>query len=300
MIVVIGSINLDLVASVESLPCPGETVPGSAFVTAGGGKGANQALAAARAGAQVRMIGAVGNDSFASDAMRLLKEAEIDLSGVRKSTEPTGTALILVDPRGENIITVVPGANATVVPDALPDLRQGELVLLQHEIPLSTVKASLKAARQAKAISILNTAPFRAEAANFLTEADYVVANETEFDHYSGVLQLSGGDRASRMTDYVRKYQSTIIVTLGGEGALCATPETFFECPALKIEPIDTVGAGDTFCGYLAHSLSLGASLETAVQRANVAAALACLSRGAQPSIPYAKDVAGVSLANGR
>ncbi|MDG4889839.1 ribokinase [Mesorhizobium sp. WSM4887] len=300
MIVVIGSINLDLIASVDSLPSPGETVPGSAFVTAGGGKGANQALAAARAGAQVRMIGAVGNDGFAGDAMRLLKEADIDLSGIRQSPQPTGTALILVDARGENIITVVPGANATVAPDDLPDLRQGDVILLQHEIPLSTVEASLRAARQAKAISVLNTAPFRVEAASFLSEADYVVANETEFDRYSSALQLSGNDRGSRMIEYVRKFRSTIIVTLGGEGVLCAAPETFFECPALKIEPVDTVGAGDTFCGYLAHDLSLGASLEDAVQRANVAAALACLSRGAQPSIPYAKDLTGASLANGR
>ncbi|RWD98768.1 ribokinase [Mesorhizobium sp.] len=299
MIVVIGSINLDLIASVDSLPSPGETVPGSAFVTAGGGKGANQALAAARAGARVRMIGAVGNDSFAGDAIRLLTEAGIDLSGIRRSSQPTGTALILVDARGENIITVVPGANATVAPDDLPMLRRGDVVLLQHEIPMLTVEASLRVARQAKAISILNTAPFRADAASFLTEADYVVANETEFDRYSSALQLSGDDRVSRMTDYVRKFRRTIIVTLGGEGVLCATLDKFFACSALKIEPVDTVGAGDTFCGYLAYNLSLDASLEDAVQRANVAAALACLSRGAQPSIPHAKDLTSVSLADG-
>lgn len=299
MIMVIGSINLDLIASVERLPSPGETVPGSAFVTAGGGKGANQALAAARAGAPVRMIGAVGNDSFAGDAVRLLREAGIDISQVRTSPEPTGTALILVDARGENIITVVSGANGTVAPDDLPELRQGDVILLQHEIPLSTVEASLRAARQANAISILNTAPFRAEAADFLTDADYVIANETEFDRYSDALRLSGEDRASRMTDYVRRFHGNIIVTLGGEGVLCATPDRFFECPALKIEPVDTVGAGDTFCGYLAHYLSVGVSLDVALQRANMAAALACLSRGAQPSIPYAKDLASVSLANG-
>ncbi|TPK32480.1 ribokinase [Mesorhizobium sp. B2-5-4] len=295
MIVVIGSINLDLIASVDRLPAPGETVPGSAFVTAGGGKGANQALAAARAGAEVCMIGAVGNDSFAGDAMRLLREAGVDLSRIRESDRPTGTALILVDERGENIITVVPGANATVSADDLSPadlpLKQGDLVLLQHEIPLPTVEASLRAARHAGAISVLNTAPFRAEAASFLTRADYVVANETEFDLYSDALELAGGNRAARMRDYVRRFQSNVIVTLGGEGLLCATPHQFFECPALEIEPVDTVGAGDTFCGYLAQSLSAGESLETALTRASTAAALACLSRGAQPSIPHARDV---------
>ena len=197
MIVVVGSINLDLVADVERLPAPGETVPGTTFRTAPGGKGANQALAAARAGGQVRMIGAVGKDAFAAEALACLKEGKVQLSGVREAAAVTGNALIFVDARGENVIVVVPGANDTVLSGDLAKAHfaKGEVVLLQHEIPLATVEAALAAAAAAGAVSILNTAPFRAEAATLLPLADYVVSNETEFDLYTEALKLSGRDR---------------------------------------------------------------------------------------------------------
>ncbi|MBE0693432.1 MAG: ribokinase, partial [Aquamicrobium sp.] len=149
MITVIGSINLDLIATVDRLPKPGETVPGSSFATAAGGKGANQALAAARAGAGVRMIGAVGADAFAGEALSLLEKGGVDLSGVARAGEPTGTALILVGGDGENMIAVVPGSNGTVGAAAVDTLRfaKGEHLLLQHEIPLATVDRALDAAR---------------------------------------------------------------------------------------------------------------------------------------------------------
>ncbi|RWF20484.1 MAG: ribokinase, partial [Mesorhizobium sp.] len=218
MIIIVGSINLDLIAKVDRLPAPGETVRGSGFVTAPGGKGANQALAAARAGAQVRMVGAVGKDSFAGDALALLKAGNVDLSGVGESFASTGTALILVGADGENVIAVVPGANDSLVPGDLAKayLKKGDVVLLQHEISLQTVEAALDAAREAGAVSVLNTAPFRAEAAGFLGKADYAVANETEFDLYGEALSLSGDDRQERMRDYASKTGKTIVVTLGG------------------------------------------------------------------------------------
>lgn len=293
MIIVIGSINLDLIANVDRLPRPGETVGGSSFATAPGGKGANQALAAARAGVPVRMVGSVGRDSFASEALALLREAKVDLSGVGETFASTGTALIMVGPDGENIIAVVPGANASVLPGDLSKtfLKKGDVVLLQHEIPLATVEAALDQAAAAGAVTVLNTAPFQGDAATFLGKADYAVANETEFDLYGEALSLEGGDRAERMRDYAGRTGRTIVVTLGGDGVMAATPDDFLTIAAMQITPVDTVGAGDTFCGYFAAGLSGGLALEDALARAATAGSLACLKPGAQPAIPLAKDV---------
>ncbi|PAQ04421.1 ribokinase [Mesorhizobium temperatum] len=293
MIIVIGSINLDLIANVDRLPAPGETVRGSGFTTAPGGKGANQALAAARAGAKVRMVGAVGKDNFATEALALLRDGKVDLSGVGETFASTGTALIMVADDGENVIAVVPGANDSVVTGDLSKafMKKGDVVLLQQEIPLQTVDAALDAARAAGAVTVLNTAPFRGEAAAFLGKADYVVANETEFDLYGEALSLSGRDRPARMRDYAGKTGRTTVVTLGGDGVLAATPADLLMLPALKITPVDTVGAGDTFCGYFAAGLSSGLPLDQALARAAAAGSLACLKPGAQPAIPLAKDV---------
>ena len=296
MITVIGSINLDLIATVERLPGPGETVPGDHFATAPGGKGANQALAAARAGAPVRMIGAVGDDPFAAKATELLRRAGVDLSAVSPTHLPTGVALILVQADGENVITVVAGANQTLDVAAVEaaSLQSGELLLLQHEVPLATVAAALETARRAGAATVLNTAPFRSEAAQLLKRADFVIANETEFDLYAKELGLPGGDRFQRMRSFARYTDRTMIVTLGGEGVIASTPDEDFQVPALAITPVDTVGAGDTFCGYFAASLSEGYGIEAALTRAAVAGSLACLKPGAQPAIPFADEVDAV------
>ena len=293
MIIVIGSINLDMITSVDRLPGPGETVRGSSFATAAGGKGANQALAAARAGAKVRMIGAVGKDGFAAEALACLKEGKVDLSGVGEIHAATGTAAILVDEAGENMIAVAPGANDSVLPGDLAkvSLKRGDVILLQHEIPLRTVEAALDAARAAGAITVLNTAPFRSEAAGFLGKADYIVANETEFDLYGEVMRLEGRDRPARMRAYAQKPGRAVVVTLGGDGVIAATPQDFLKVPALKITPVDTVGAGDTFCGYLGAALGSGLPLAAALERAAAAGSLACLKPGAQPAIPHAGEV---------
>ncbi len=298
MIVVIGSINLDMITTVGRLPGPSETVRGTGFATAPGGKGANQALAAARAGAAVRMIGAVGKDSLAAEALALLRQGGVDLSGVREAHAATGTAAILVDEAGENMIALAPGANDSVLPGDLSRaaLKKGDVVLLQQEIPLETVKAALDAAAAAGAVTVLNTAPFFAETAGHLGKADYAVANETEFDLYCEALSLAGDDRAARMRAYAQKTGRTIVVTLGGDGVLAATPQDTshdtLSVPALKITPVDTVGAGDTFCGYLAAGLGAGLPLRQALERAAVAGSLACLKPGAQPAIPLASEVA--------
>lgn len=293
MITVIGSINLDLIAKVSRLPAPGETVPGDRFATAPGGKGANQALAARRAGAEVRLVGAVGRDAFAAEATAMLIEAGVDLSAVQRVDTATGVALILVGGDGENMIAVIAGANATVLPEAAAAtaLHRDQIVLLQHEIPLAAVDAALDAARRAGATSILNTAPYRPEADVLLGKADYVVANETEFDLYADALSLDGVGREARMRHLAEVSGRAIIVTLGSEGVLSAKDGALFHVPAMKIEPVDSVGAGDTFCGYLAQGLEAGLSLEHAVRRAGVAGSLACLTPGAQPAIPTAAEV---------
>ncbi|TKT82647.1 ribokinase [Aquamicrobium sp. LC103] len=293
MITIIGSINLDLIATVGRLPAPGETVPGDDFSTAPGGKGANQALAARRAGAKVRMVGAVGSDAFAEEALALLEEGQVDLSCVRRSHAATGTALILVGSDGENMIAVIPGGNGTVLPGdvAAADIRAGDYILFQHEIPIDTVRSALAAAREKRAVSLLNTAPFRTDAADLLAEADYVIANETEFDLYAGELGLSGGDRKARMQDFAARTGRTVVVTLGADGVVAAAPDTFLAVAGLDIVPVDTVGAGDTFCGYLAAGIEAGLDLEQALRRAAVAGSIACLKPGAQPSIPLAAEV---------
>ncbi|MCT7376207.1 ribokinase [Chelativorans salis] len=293
MITIVGSINLDLIARVKRLPGPGETVPGDEFSTAPGGKGANQALAARRAGASVRMVGAVGSDAFAGEATALLKEAGVDLSTVKERDTATGTAVILVGGDGENMIAVIPGANGQVLPKDVEQatFRPSEFVLLQHEVPLETVKATLEAARAVGAVSLLNTAPFHAEAAGFLALADYVVANETEFELYAEALALDGENREARMHAFAKDTGRTIVVTLGKDGVVAATPEDFLRVPTLSITPVDTVGAGDTFCGYLAAGLAEGLTLKEALRRAAVAGALACLQPGAQPAIPIRADV---------
>jgi ribokinase len=291
MIVVFGSINLDLIGKVSRIPKPGETVPGTSFATAAGGKGANQALAARRAGAAVRMIGAAGKDSMGDQALQLLAEGGVDLSDVKRLDIAQGVAMIFVDEAGENVIGILPGANADVsIDDAertLASLTPSDVLVVQQEIqPGSTIRA-LSVARERGARTILNTAPFLATTREAAKRADIVVANETEF-----ALLAGEGDLDATMKGYVDATGRTIIVTLGPDGAKARTAEgETITVPAMVVQPVDTVGAGDTFVGYLAAGLEAGLDLEASMRRAAVAASLACLKPGAQPAIPTAAEV---------
>ncbi|MBL8580943.1 MAG: ribokinase [Rhizobiaceae bacterium] len=293
MVTIIGSINLDLIAVVDRLPAPGETVSGDDLQSAPGGKGANQALAAARAGAAARMVGAVGRDAYAAPALSLLKEGGVDLTDVDESDRATGVALILVDAQGENVIAVTAGANAALAPERVQSLAiaPGEHVLLQFEIPLASVRAALLAARGAGAVTLLNTAPYRKGAAELLGLADFVISNETEFDLCAEALALPGARREERMRAFAAQTGRGIVVTLGGDGVVAAVGDGWFSVPALAVTPVDTVGAGDTFCGYLGAGLAAGLPLEQALRRAATAGSLACLKPGAQPAIPTAAEV---------
>jgi ribokinase len=291
VITVLGSINLDLIGTVTRLPKPGETVPGGAFEMAAGGKGANSALAARRAGAEVRIFGAVGSDAFAGEALAELERGGVDLSAVKTAPGPTGIAMILVDENGENVIAVLPGANGTLgagdAEAALAGLGRSDVLMLQQEIPQAATERALELAEAQGVTTILNTAPFLDTTREMARKAGIVIANETEF-------ALLAGDHApldGLMRDWAQRTRQTIIVTLGPDGARAATPDAFISVPSPRIDPVDTVGAGDTFCGYLAAGLDGGLGFEEAMRRAAVAGSLACLKPGAQPSIPMAAEV---------
>ncbi|SSC70347.1 unnamed protein product [Ciceribacter sp. T2.26MG-112.2] len=295
MITVFGSINMDLIATTPRLPKPGETVAGSGFSTAAGGKGANQALAARRAGSTVRMVGAVGGDEFAAPALALLEEAGTDLGAVRRVGGPTGIALILVGGDGENMITVVPGANGTVgeqeASAAVAVMQPGDFLMLQLEVPAGAVERALVEAKGRGVSSILNIAPLTADAVRLGRMADIVIANETEFELFAGRGVMTAPQREDALMQLHRETGQTLIVTLGAEGVIAARDSKLHRAQGLAIEPVDTVGAGDTFCGYLAASLDQGLDFEAALRRAAVAGSLACLKHGAQPSIPTAGEV---------
>ncbi len=293
MIVVYGSINIDVIGHAPTLMRPGETVMGTTLEFAPGGKGANQALAACRAGGEVRMVGCVGHDDFAARALALLSEAEMDLSFVRRMDRHTGTALIIVDDAGENMITVLPGANSRLSCTALErsGLEPDDWLLLQLETPLDGILAAARFAKSRGANTMLNLAPFMSFPSELLEVTDVLVVNETELRGVLAMLDAPRLDRESAVSWLAGRFGNTVVATFGGEGAIAATGSGAVEVPAISITPVDTVGAGDTFVGFLAVGLSEGIDLEAALSRAAIAGGLACLKPGAQPSIPERYEV---------
>jgi ribokinase len=286
---------MDLIASVTRLPKPGETVAGNNFVTAPGGKGANQALAARRAGAAVSMAGACGEDEFAVPALTYLRYDGVNLDRVRSASTATGVALIFVGGDGENVIAIVAGANSKVTAEdakaAVAGMNRGDILMLQMEIPPEAIEAGLRAAKDKGVVTIVNIAPLTPDARRLAQLADIVIANETEFELFAGIGGLSGPAREAEMLRINRQARQTIIVTLGADGVVAARDGKITRAEGLSIEPVDTVGAGDTFCGYLAAGLDRKLAFEVALRRAAVAGSLACMKPGAQPSIPPAADV---------
>ncbi|WP_299810176.1 ribokinase [uncultured Roseibium sp.] len=292
MITVFGSINLDLVVSVPRLPKAGETVSGPDHQSFAGGKGANQALAASRAGAAVKMVGAVGRDAFAVPALANLREAGIDLSDVRELDGATGLALIGIDPSGENQIIVASGTNARVEADWLDDtLTDAHVLMLQGEAPYEETIRAMGLARGAGASVFWNPAPVpTGNPGTGLDAVNTLVVNESEAALLAGGLGIAGG--VESFLDNVVRPGRAVVVTLGSEGVAAANGNDRFRFASPSVDAVDTTGAGDAFCGALAAALDLGQPFERALREGVAAGALACTVTGAQSSAPMKADIA--------
>jgi len=293
VIVVVGSINLDLVARVARLPRPGETLAGTAFATSPGGKGANQALAARRAGAAVALVGAVGDDAFAPLALAELRSAGVDLARVRSVSGATGTALIQVDDAGENTIVVVAGANAAVTADMLAGLAltPATTVVMQLEIPPATVRVVALKAAAAGARVVVNAAPAAPLEPALLDAVDVLIVNEHEAAIVAAHVGVAPAPAAFAAAMAAR-FGQAVIVTLGAGGALAAAAGTTLRFAAPHVEVVDSVGAGDALVGALAAALDRGAPLAEALKEGIAAGSLACTRRGAQAALPSRDDIA--------
>ena len=288
MVIVFGSINVDFIGQVPKLPGPGETIMGHRLIIAPGGKGANQALAARRAGAKVQLVGAVGEDQSAPIALALLSAEGVDLGGVAKADDHTGCALILVEQSGENSIAVLPGANRSAKAAQLRDYRigAGDVLVLQQEIPADEVREAAADARRRGATVILNCAPFRPADRSLLDAVSILIANENEATALAAHIFGREVDAQAAMPMLAKEFKLKGILTAGAQGSALFEGDRTTHVGALPVAAIDTVGAGDTYVGVLAASIEAGETLLSAMQHASVAASLACTASGAQPAMP--------------
>jgi ribokinase len=274
-VVVVGSANLDLVATLDHLPKPGETIVALGYAEHAGGKGVNQAVACARMGARTAFVGCVGNDDAGVFLRGVLENEGIDTTMLRVVDMPTGRAFINVDGRGENVIVVVSGANTQVGVAQKPlVLPASHVLLMQLEIPLETVAAALNAARKNGSVTVLNPAPYKSLTGEILSLVDVIVPNETESAACGGTQAL------------LDSGVKTVVTTLGEKGAQIATGSTSSDVAPYKVVAIDTVGAGDAFIGALSAELARGLTIADAAAVGAVAGALATTVHGAVPSLP--------------
>jgi ribokinase len=295
-ITVLGSYNTDLIVSLERLPRPGETILGGQFQTAAGGKGANQAVAAARAGGQISFIARVGQDSFGDRAIAALRDDGIDVSHVSRDVRsPSGVALILVGQEGENSIAVASGANARLATSHVRQARQAieaaEILLLQLETPMPSIEAAVRIAARCGTRVILNPAPARALSDELLRRVSILTPNESEAEMLTGIRQSGIAAAEKAALKLRRRGVQTVIVTLGALGAFVASDAGTAFVRGFKVKAVDTTAAGDTFNGALAVALTEGQPLEKAVQFANAAAAISVTRVGAQASAPTRKAI---------
>jgi ribokinase len=288
MITVFGSINVDLTFRLPHLPAVGETVLTPAVTQAVGGKGANQAIAAARDGAATRFIGCVGADDFGATARTALADLGIDVGGLKTVAGATGLAAVWVDGQGRNQIAVASGANAALEAGALTGraITPDTIVVLQMETPAAQVEAVIGQAARIGAKVVLNLAPALPLPPAALRQVEILVLNEHEAAALCGVLGLPHAAPADQVAALARDLGNTVIITLGAEGAIGAQGDARWRVEALPVTAIDTTGAGDCFVGVLASALTRGATLPQAMRRAAVAGSLACTVVGAMPSFP--------------
>lgn len=297
-VVVVGSSNTDMVFGTQRMPLPGETVMGESFDQLPGGKGANQAVAAARAGAEVHFIAKVGRDDLGQTAIENYQQDDIHTDFISQTDKAaSGVAMIMVDHNsGENAIVVAPGANALLSPEDIKAaealIASADVLLVQLETPLVTVRRALEIARKSGVITILNPAPAQGLSDDVLNLVDYLTPNETETKLLCGISpkdQASTQHAAQALTRFVKN----VIITLGSAGSFLRDADGHTaQIPTQKVQAVDTTAAGDVFNGYLAAALADGQELEAAIQVANRAATLSVTKKGAQPSIPWRKDLA--------
>jgi ribokinase len=296
MIVVIGSSNTDMVIKCEHLPAPGETILGGNFFMTAGGKGANQAVAAARLNGDITFIAKVGNDVFGTQAIELFNKENINTEYIFIDDEnPSGVALINVDAKGENCITVAQGANGNLIVDNIKMLthvlEQADIILVQLEIPIETIKYVAEIAKQHSKTFILNPAPACKLPDELLSKISIITPNEKEAEMLTGIAihDVESAKQSAKILS--SKGIKTVIITLGKDGALLYQNNEFNLIPTNKVNAVDTTAAGDVFNGALAVAISEQKNLKEAVQFANIAAAISVTRLGAQASAPYRNEV---------
>lgn len=289
-ILVIGSLNMDLVTRVKVTPRVGETVHGMGLEQIPGGKGANQATAMAKLGAPVRMAGCVGSDAYGQVLKAKLKEAGIEDAVTVSNTAPTGTALIMVNATADNSIVVISGANGELVPERIEEawFEGIDFLVMQLEVPLSTVETALAMAKAKGIMTVLNPAPAMDLPEHLLKKVDLLVVNETEFETYAGFPYRHEQDLAK---GYERISAKAILLTLGSEGSWYFSGNASCFVPALKVDAVDTTAAGDSYIGGLLYELSAGKTIEEAMDFATRVAAYTVTQFGAQSSLPTLENL---------
>ncbi len=295
-ILVVGSSNTDMVIKTNHFPAPGETILGGKFLMNAGGKGANQAVAAARLGGSVTFVGKIGDDIFGNQAVRQLKAEGINVDFVAVDAEnPSGVALITVDLNGENSIVVASGANGTLIPadfdEAMAELNESEFVLMQLEIPVPTVEYIARVAARKQKKVILNPAPATALSNELLQNLFLITPNETEAELLTGIKVTNEQTALKAATVLHEKGVEMVIITLGAAGAFLLSGEKSELIKAPKVEAVDTTAAGDTFNGALAVALAEGKTIQEAIAFANRAAAISVTRIGAQASVPFRNEI---------
>jgi ribokinase len=295
-IVVVGSSNTDMIAKIERIPKPGETVIGGKFSTAAGGKGANQAVAAARAGGNVTFIARVGEDMFGEQAVQGFVEDNIDVSHVLKDAEaPSGVALIFVDEKGENSIAVASGANANLAPAdvaaASDAITSADVLVMQLEVPLETVEAAAALAHENGVRVILNTAPAQPLSDALLGHVSVLTPNEGEAELLTGIKVESEKDAEAAANALFARGVKSALITMGAKGVFAVDSDSKQFVPGFEVKAVDTTAAGDVFNGALAVALAEGKSLKEAATFANAAGALSVTKLGAQPSAPTRAEI---------
>ena len=294
-ICVIVSLNMDLVVNVDTMPKPGQTIIGSNFKEVPGGKGANQAVAMARLNGNVSMIGKGGEDGFGQTLINSLKNDKVDTTYIQTSKGATGVALITVDKNAQNSIVVSPGANFEVKEDDIDNnieaIKNSDIVVLQLETPLNTIKYALNKAKELNKYTILNPAPAVKLDDEIIKNVDLLTPNETELEIISGVSIETEEDIQKAAQIMIEKGVKELIVTLGSKGSLYINKEKSMFKKAYKVEAVDTTAAGDSYTGALAVALSQDKNIEDAMDFASKVGALSVLKEGAQSSLPTLEDV---------